>query len=292
MARKRKGRKKNKTFKLPNRVERKYNTLLEKLLAPIKKEALKHVEDKDKFMQVLANATNSYTYKKKAKELVKTISTMLLVENAKDWREAARKSSRGKEIKALLEEEVENELKERMEELFAYNVTLIQTLPEEIGKDVIAHINTESMKGKRASSIAGEIKQYFPQHTKANAQLIARTETSKMSSALTQARAEKLGLEWYVWETSIDQRVRSSHNLMDGVLVHYKHPACPERLDKTIKLNKYPVPYHAGNIYNCRCYQAPMTDIDDITFPHKVYNWKTDKIETMTKVQFKTFIGM
>jgi uncharacterized protein with gpF-like domain len=50
-----------------------------------------------------------------------------------------------------------------------------------------------------------------------------------------------------------------------------------------------PKPYHAGNIYNCRCYIEPLTDLDDINFPHKVYNWKQDKIETMTLNQFREF---
>lgn len=274
-------------FRPPDRIERKYRTLLDRLLKPIKKEAMKYVDDIDTFQRVLKNASSSPTYKRKARNIAKTIATLIYEEDAKNWRDAARKSSRGKEIKDAIEKEIQGNVKRRMEELFKYNATLIETLPLNISNDVINHINSKAFMGKRASDISKEIKSFFPQHSKANAQLIARTETSKFSSALTQARAEDLDMLWYVWRTSEDRAVRSSHHLMDDVLIHYKHPACPERLDKTLKLNKYPQPYHAGNIYNCRCYQEPLTDYDDVNWPHKVYNWKVDKIETMTLNKFK-----
>ena len=83
---------------------------------------------------------------------------MLEVEDAKNWRDAARKSSRGKEIKEALEKEIEGNLKERMDELFEYNANLIETLPLEISKQVINHINSKAIKGDRAEDIANEIK--------------------------------------------------------------------------------------------------------------------------------------
>ena len=41
---------------------------------------------------------------------------------------------------------------------------------------------------------------------------------------------------------------------------------------------------NAGDIFNCRCYPEPLTDINDIKFPHKVYYGGT--IRHMTKNQF------
>ena len=280
---------KNKKFDTPNYIEQKYTTLLNKLLKPIKKEALKYTNDRVKFKKVLKNAANSRTFKKKANDIVKTISTMIYEANARSWRDAARRSSRGKEIKNKIEKEIEGNVKKRMEELFIYNATLIETLPLKISENVINHVNSEAFKGKRAEDISEEIKKYFPANTKASAKLIARTETSKFSSALTQARAEDLDIDWYVWRTSEDVAVRSSHRIMDDVLINYKHPAVPEKLDKKLKLKKYPAPYHAGNIYNCRCYQEPLVDLDDVKWPHKVYNWKTNKIEVMTLSKFKEY---
>ena len=56
---------KNKKFDTPNYIEQKYTTLLNKLLKPIKKEALKYTNDRVKFKKVLKNAANSRTFKKK-----------------------------------------------------------------------------------------------------------------------------------------------------------------------------------------------------------------------------------
>lgn len=278
---------KKKNFDTPKYIERKYVTLLNKLLKPIKKEALKYTDDISKFKAVLKNASKSKIYKRKTNEIVKTISTMLLASNSRSWREAARKSSRGKEIKKDIEKEIKGNVSKRMEELFKYNATLIETLPLKISEDVIRHINSEAFKGKRSEDISKEIKKFFPHNSSASAKLIARTETSKFSSALTQARSEDLGVYWYVWRTSEDVSVRSSHKIMEGVLVNYKHPASPELLDKRHKYKKIPLPYHAGNIYNCRCYQEPLIDLNDVRWPHKVYNWKTKQIEVMTLSKFR-----
>lgn len=281
-----------KRYEVAKSIEKKYDTLIKKLLEPIEKEALKYVDDTAKFEQILRNASNSPTFKQKAAQAAREIATMIYNENERDWRNAAFKSARGKEIRQAMEKEIGGNLKKRMEELIKYNTSLIVTLPRNISDGVVRHVNSEALKGKRASEIAEEIQKFFPRHSRASAQLIARTETSKFSSALTQARAEDLGIEWYEWNTSEDASVRDSHRLMDKVLVNYKHPPVPEKLDKRLRLKKYPAPYHAGNIYNCRCFQAPLTQLSDVRFPKKVYNWKKNKIETMTLAQFKKFSGI
>jgi SPP1 gp7 family putative phage head morphogenesis protein len=136
----------------------------------------------------------------------------------------------------------------------------------------------------RASELAEYIKSVFPEKSKANAALIARTEVSKSQTALTQARAEALGLNWYIWRTSEDSRVRSSHDFMEGVLVRWSDPPNPELLDPDFKGKKTYGKYHAGNIFNCRCYPEPVVDIDDIEFPCRVYF--NGKIQNMTRNRF------
>lgn len=278
---------KKKKFSIPRSIESKYNTLLSKLMRPVIKEAQKYAGNITKFRQVLKNTSKSKTFKKKSEEIARTIATMTYQTNERNWRAAAAKGSRGREIRTALEKEIEGNVKKRMEELFKYNATLIQTLPINVSEKVIEHINTESFAGRRAEELEEEIRRYFPKASKASAKLIARTETSKFSSALTQARAEELRLWWYVWRTSEDVAVRSSHRIMDGVLIHYNHPPVPERLDTRTKYKKYPAPYHAGNIYNCRCYQEPLTDYDDVKWPHKLYDWKTNKIITVSLEKFR-----
>ena len=114
------------------------------------------------------------------------------------------------------------------------------------------------------------------------ARLIARTETSKATTALTQARAEELDLQWYLWRTSEDQRVRVSHRRMNNVIFNWKSPPAPEKL---VGEKSTAGRYHAGNIWNCRCYPEPLLRFDQVPWPHKVF--VGGAIRPMTLVAFR-----
>jgi len=86
----------------------------------------------------------------------------------------------------------------------------------------------------------------FPLASANRVKLIARTETGKAYTMLTMAQSEDLDIPAYEWETSIDARVRSSHNHMQGVIVFWHDPPSPEALIGIKSVGKY----HAGNIYN------------------------------------------
>ncbi|MGD8188560.1 phage minor head protein [Brevibacillus ginsengisoli] len=163
----------------------------------------------------------------------------------------------------------------------ARNAEIVKSLPIDVAKQVNEHVFREVMKGTRASEIAQQIKTYFPDASKAKANLIARTEVSKTSTALTQARCEFVGADWYIWCTSEDARVRDSHKLMDGVLVKWTDPPSPEKLDGEKRTFGH---YHAGEIFNCRCYTEPVIDLDLISWPVKVYYG--GRIQRMTRKQF------
>jgi uncharacterized protein with gpF-like domain len=68
---------------------------------------------------------------------------------------------------------------------------------------------------------------------------------------------------------------------MDKVLVRWSDPPSPEALDGEKSYGKY----HAGEIFNCRCFPEPVIDFDDVTWPHKVYSG--GQIQMMTLAQFK-----
>ena len=71
---------------------------------------------------------------------------------------------------------------------------------------------------------------------------------------------------------------------MDDVIVPWNSPPSPELLTNLppAKGNAY---YHAGEIYNCRCYPEPLLEVSDVRWPHKVYY--LGKIQTMTRQQFE-----
>jgi len=188
----------------------------------------------------------------------------------------------GKKINKLLQKELRSKrMVELMDIYVDQNISLIQSLPLDAAKRTYKILMEGNVSGARSSSLVDKI-QKIGDISKNRATLIARTETSKISTALTQARSEVLGLNWYVWRTSQDVRVRDSHFVMSRVIVNWNEPPAPEQL-KNIKSSLGH--YHAGNCPNCRCYAQPVIDINDVKWPCKVYYG--GRLVTMTKTQFE-----
>jgi SPP1 gp7 family putative phage head morphogenesis protein len=126
-------------------------------------------------------------------------------------------------------------------------VDLIKSLPRQAAK----RVHELTIKGledsTRASEIAKEIMR-SGEVTVSRANLIARTEVARTASTLTQARAEHIGSEGYIWRTSKDSDVRHSHKEMEGKFIRWDSPPTLSDGTKT----------HAGQIYNCRCYPEPV----------------------------------
>lgn len=131
---------------------------------------------------------------------------------------------------------------ERVRELMDSQVELITSIPRQAAQR--AHeLVLEGLEGsKRAGEIATEIAR-TTEVTRSRALLIARTETSRVSTVLTQARAEYAGSEAYIWRTSADSDVRKSHRKMEGRVVHWDSPPTLDNLTG-----------HAGALPNCRCW--------------------------------------
>jgi hypothetical protein len=72
---------------------------------------------------------------------------------------------------------------------------------------------------------------------------------------------------------------------MSDVLIAWSDPPSPEQLFGEKSYGKY----HAGNIFNCRCYPEPLVELHYVNWPHKVYHG--GQIKTMTLAQFERLIG-
>lgn len=160
------------------------------------------------------------------------------------------------DVKAFKEysNEISNELKKEIEnielsgkfkiDLIMEQVELIKSIPI----DAAVRVNDLCIKALEDGTRSKEIMEELLRTTKVSkskARLIVRTETARTSSRFTQYRAEKLGITHYIWTTSHDSDVRSSHREMDGKVIAFNDP--PSFPDGHR--------YHAGEFCNCRCWK-------------------------------------
>lgn len=126
------------------------------------------------------------------------------------------------------------------------NVNLIKTIPEEYFKKIETIVYNGTTQKSSAVSMLKQI-QNVGGVTENRAKLIARDQTSKLNSAITQQRQLNLGITEYIWITSGDERVRESHRSKNG---------------KTFKWSEPPADTgHPGNDIQCRCIAQPIINI-------------------------------
>lgn len=272
---------KYKSWDTSKRIEDQFLKSLYKLAGMLRKLAKQSTSTSD-FQAKCANLQNSEPFLNYINVSVRRMVTPLSVMNMKTWREAAKKATKNPFMYRMLLKEIQEDHQKTIENQVYQNSLLIRTLPSDTADKVTKDIFDLGIQGMRSSQIAKEITKYTDQHAKASARLIARTEVSKTMSAVTEARSKNLGINWYVWRTAEDgDRVRPSHRNMNGVLVNFSYPPSPEALIGLPFVGNY----HAGNIWNCRCYEEPLIEVDDISWPHKVYY--QGSIQTMTKTKFE-----
>lgn len=268
-------------WKPKRRIELLYQRNLRRIMKTLQKE-LKKANDLSEIVKILKKFTQSKEFKEYAEASALKMVTGVFTDAGKTWRTAANVNSKGRQIYEALQKEFETPIGLAVKEQIERNSQLIKSMPEKIRSEITDIIARESREGRRASEIAEDLQERFPEMLKAKADLIARTETSKTESALNQARSQSIGLNWYIWRTSDDSRVRKSHDHMEDVLVNWNNPPSPEALIRQkSKLGNY----HAGCAPNCRCYSEIVIRLDFIKWPHKVYY--NNKITYMSRKQFE-----
>lgn len=193
----------------------------------------------------LANALNRYSelLRPWAKEVAQTMIDEVNGRDAKAWAEQGRvigrelrkevlKAPTGIAMRALLDEQVD----------------LITSLPTQAAQRV-HKLTLEAMSsGVRAAETAKEIMR-TGHVTESRAMLIARTETSRTATAMTEARAVYIGSPGYIWRTVGDSDVRPLHRKLNGRIFKWDEPPVSgENGERS----------HPGAIYNCRCYPEPI----------------------------------
>jgi len=128
------------------------------------------------------------------------------------------------------------------------NVSLSKSLIEEsIGK-VESKILQGFSSGTRWEEISKDIEKFIDPsigNIAGRAKLIARDQVSKLNGQVTQERQKSLGVDKYIWRTSLDERVRDTHLILEG---------------RTFSWDDPPDVGHPGEDFQCRCTAEPVLD--------------------------------
>ncbi|MBZ9633063.1 phage minor head protein [Clostridium sp. FP1] len=261
-------------------IELKYRRSLQRVNKKIM-DAIKGLQTVEQINSALHKVYNSGMFQILANSIANRFVTSANIIDAKTWRDAARAGSKSKKIYEALQKTLNTNIGRTVDRQILKNANLIKTLPLTLSKELTKFISTKTYEGIRASEIAETLEGKIFQYTHARANTIARTESSKAMTALTEARSKDVGVNWYVWKSASDQRVRNAHKHMQGVLVRFDDPPSPEALVGEKDVGNY----NAGNIYNCRCFPRPLISLENVKWPCKVYYNST--ITSMSKLQFQ-----
>lgn len=168
---------------------------------------------------------------------------------------------------------------EQLSKAVKHNFEMINSIPDRM-MEVLNHKYTSTLMEEvaKGSISRGSFRRELAKHGHKQAQVIARTETAKLQTAITENRARSVGSVAYIWVSSKDKRTRPSHREMNGVVVFWR-PDIQQPLLDNMRGN-------AGCFPNCRCDCDPIVDTNDLTQSnYKVYDYRIDKIVNMKRNQ-------
>lgn len=143
---------------------------------------------------------------------------------------------------------------------------LIKTIPEEyFGKVQEAVMqNFQQLPLPEGRTLIEQIRHIYGV-SQSRATVIARDQTSKINTALTQARNEEVGISEYIWRTAGDIRVVGTPGGLypKGNRVHGNHY---KRNGQTFRWDSPPEDGHPGFAINCRCIAESKIDIEALKF--------------------------
>jgi len=129
------------------------------------------------------------------------------------------------------------------------NARLIKDIPHKT-MDQIKNATIETLQsGRNVEDMTDKVYDIMSERTDvtdSRARLIARDQVSKLNSAFTQQRQGDIGVDSYIWRTVGDERVRETHEDVDGETFSWDSP--PSETDDN----------HPGEDYQCRCWAEPI----------------------------------
>ncbi|KLU15090.1 phage head morphogenesis, SPP1 gp7 family domain protein [Xenorhabdus sp. GDc328] len=155
-------------------------------------------------------------------------------------------------------------VKERLENAVKENVDLIQSIQTDFINDIGEKVFSNLTNGGRYENLVSLIRERG-QVTQNRAKFIARDQTAKLNSALTETRQKALGLDLYEWGGAGDERERATHVVLNGKTCKYSDPTVySDDGGKTWKKRSNIKGYEGapGTDYQCRCVALPKVSWD------------------------------
>jgi hypothetical protein len=155
-------------------------------------------------------------------------------------------------------------------------VTLITKASQDMLDTVARRIRDGVKVGKSAREVTAMINADLPGISYRRARIIARDQTAKLNSSLTQGRMADAGIETYIWDTAQDERVRGnptglyakaipSHFMMQGKLCRWDDPTVWFENGEWVKRAPDAPYFHPGMAIMCRCVALPNWDeLEDV----------------------------
>lgn len=136
---------------------------------------------------------------------------------------------------------------EQLQKWVDENVSLIKTIPEDTLDKMKDIVYDGFTNGKTTTRIVKEIQKAYGV-SRRRAELIARDQTAKLNGQIQRAQQIDAGITEYIWSTTGDERVRKSHQELNGKKFSWDDP--PENSDGR--------KCHPGQDYQCRCIGRPV----------------------------------
>ena len=144
------------------------------------------------------------------------------------------------------------------------NVRLIKTIPEKMLTQVENIVYEATRTGVSYKELSKQLFESFDISRK-RANIIARDQINKLNGNLTRARNLELGIKEYKWSTSKDERVRHSHEVLDGKTCSWEDSNVYKSVDNSeswLKRSSIKATLsHPSQDVLCRCSSIPIIEL-------------------------------
>lgn len=259
--------------RIEKEIDKIYTSVFNKVFNQAKKE--NSILNKKQVSNIVLRLKESRQYKEFCRKFSIELAKMGLADQRGIWKKFY-KVAREKHIVALPSTYKEFELNQ-FKKAVKSNFKMIRSIPKEVMEVYkFKYINTLVKQVAEGSIGRKTFEKELRESGATRAKLIARTETAKLQTVISEARSKDLGSICYKWLASNDKRTRPSHKAMNGVIVFWRKQSEKPLLDN--------MQGNAGEFPNCRCAPQPIFDEDDLTQSnYKVYDYRTHTIINMNK---------